>query len=110
MAINKLLDSNSLNAIKTYVDEKTDGVSKTYTGLYTVGTDNWANANFYFIKVRPVTWQTEWSIRYRLECDLDSGLTPTDYQYMLVAYTVPMLILIILTTHLVELSVIMLLQ
>ena len=82
MAINKLLDSNSLNAIKTYVDEKTDGVSKTYTGLYTVGTDNWANANFYFIKVRPVTWQTEWSIRYRLECDLDSGLTPTDYQYM----------------------------
>ena len=59
-----------------------EGPSKTYTGLYTTPSDSYANGNFYFIKVMPTTWQTEWSIQYRLECDLDDGLTPTDYQYM----------------------------
>lgn len=54
--------------------------TKTYTGL--IGTvNNQANATFYFMTVRPISWNAEWSVRYRIEANLDDGLTPTNYQY-----------------------------
>lgn len=54
--------------------------TKTYTGL--IGTvNNQANATFYFMTVRPTSWNAEWSVRYRIEANLDDGLTPTNYQY-----------------------------
>ena len=55
--------------------------SKTYTGL--IGTtNNYIGCNFFFLNVMPSSWQDEWAVKYRLECDLDEGLTPTNYQYM----------------------------
>ena len=56
--------------------------SKTYTGLYTSGTDAWKNANFYFINVKPDSWQGEWSVQYRLECDPDSSASTSGYNNM----------------------------
>lgn len=54
--------------------------SKTYTGL--IGTSNeWKNATFYFLTVRPVNWNKEWTVQYRLEAGLDDGITPSNYQY-----------------------------
>lgn len=54
--------------------------TKTYTGL--IGTaNNQANATFYFMTVRGTTWNSEWSVRYRVDASLDEGLTPTNYQY-----------------------------
>ena len=54
--------------------------SKTYTGL--IGTGNeYKNATFYFVNIMPDSWNKEWSIRYRIDANLDDGITPTNYEY-----------------------------
>ena len=70
-----------------YIKGKTDSlyakapVSKTYNGL--IGTtDSVKNATFYFINVLPSSWQAEWTVKFRLECDFDGTGTPDNYQYM----------------------------
>ena len=59
----------------------TKPVSKTYTGLIATA-NNFANSTFYFINVKPASWTKEWTIKYKIEAGLDSGLTPSNYQYM----------------------------
>lgn len=67
-----------LNANYIYLVQE---ATKTYTGL--IGTSNeYKNASFYFINVTPDDWNKEWSISYRLEVNLDDGITPTNYQQM----------------------------
>ena len=77
--IKKKTDEN--NSVILYPKTTSDMIeyeSKTYTGL--IGTVNeFRNATFYFLNVKPASWNKEWRIRYRIEASLDSGLTPSNY-------------------------------